>query len=94
MYYQIELWKPHFLLLCCENFGVKAFTKSTKENAAYILAFCSTNFGIWALWNWPLEEGFLPKAVPCLCSGTMRDTMGQSAAASKLYPMPIGTIPK
>ena len=55
LYYEIELWKHHhFLALCCENFGIKAFIKLNNENAINILAFKRRNLCNWVLWNWPL----------------------------------------
>ena len=40
LFYEIELLKRHhFLAICCENFGIKAFMKLNIENAINILAF-------------------------------------------------------
>ena len=47
LYYEIDHWKGHhFLALCCENFGIKAFMKLNIEKAIHILSFWSTNFGV------------------------------------------------
>ena len=45
-----------------ENFGVKAFMKLNNENTINILAFWSTNFGVWALWNGPQNIGLFRDA--------------------------------
>ena len=65
LYNEIEPWKHHhFLALCRKNFGVRAFMKLYNKNATNILAFWSTNFGIWALWNWPLDWACLSSNWP------------------------------
>ena len=42
------------LVVWSKNLGFKAFMELNIENAIIVLAFGVANFGIMALWNWPL----------------------------------------
>ena len=46
---KLNIKKTSFFGVMFENFGVKAFMKLNNENIINILAFWSTNFGVYAL---------------------------------------------